>query len=27
LVHFAMRSHLHILDYPELAIGYRLEWN
>ncbi len=25
LVHFAMRSHLHILDYPELAIGYRLE--
>ncbi|MCA1764257.1 MAG: acyloxyacyl hydrolase [Cryomorphaceae bacterium] len=22
-VHFAMKSHLHILDYPELGIGYR----
>lgn len=21
--HFAMKSHLHILDYPELGIGYR----
>ena len=25
LLHFAMRSHLHILDYPEIAIGYRIE--
>ena len=22
-VHFAMKSHLHILDYPEIGIGYR----
>jgi len=22
-IHFAMKSHLHILDYPEIGIGYR----